>query len=504
MMMDYITSFLDLPFPLFVLSTVVFLIFIVKQTKLLSSSNVKNLPPGPPKLPIIGNLHQAGDKPHVVTADLAKQYGPLISLQLGQQCLVVASTPEVAMAILKTQDRLLSSRVVPNAFQQESLIPHSLIWSDCNQTWKTLRTLCRTEMFSAKALGSQSRLREEKIGKLLDFLQQKEGQTINTEDVVFTTLFNTLTSIIFGQDLLDLKDEHGALDGLKESIHKIIEYGGRVKDIGAFFPVLDRFDLQGIRKGTMRLYKKTFVYWKHIVEERRALVNSSTWSSEQAECFLDRLLENGFSNDQIDQLITELFVAGTNTTTSSVVWAMTELVKHKEVVSKIVEEMEREIKSDRITHSQLSKLTYLQATIKEAMRLHPPVPLLLPHRAAETCEVMNYTIPKDAKVLVNLWAMGRDPNVWDDPLSFKPERFIGSKIDYKGQDFELLPFGSGRRMCPGLPSGMMSVELVLASLIHEFDWVLPDGGDPLKIDMNDKFGIALKRENPLKLIFKHK
>lgn len=500
--MDYITSFLNLPFPLFILSTTFFLIFIFKLS---SSKNVKNLPPGPPKLPIIGNLHQASDKPHVFTAKFAKKYGPLISLKLGKQCLVVASTPEAAMAILKTQDRLLSSRVVPTAFQQESLIPHSLIWSDCNQTWKTLRTLCRTEMFSAKALGSQSRLREEKIGKLLDFLHEKQGQVMNIEDVVFTTLFNTLTTIVFGKDLLDLKDEDGSIrDGLKDSVRKIIENGGRVIDYGTFFPVLDRFDLQGLRKGTMKLYKKIFVYWKHIIEERRALVNSSTWSSEKAECFLDRLLENGFSNDQVDQVVTELFVAGTNTTTSSVVWSMTELVKNKEVLSKIVEEMEKEIKTDRITHSQLSKLPYLQATIKEVMRLHPPVPLLLPHRAAETCEVMNYTIPKDAKVLVNLWAMGRDPNLWDDPLSFKPERFIGSKLDYKGQDFELLPFGSGRRMCPGLPSGMMSLELVLATLIHEFDWVLPNGDDPSKIDMNEKFGIAMKRENPLKLIFKHK
>ena len=301
-MMDYITSFLNLPFPVFILSATFFFIFIVNQ--ILSSKNVKNLPPGPPRLPIIGNLHQLGDKPHVVAADFAKQYGPLISFQLGKQCLVVASSPEAAMKILKTQDRFLSSRAVPTAFQQEGLVHHSLVWSDCNQTWKTLRTLCRTEIFLAKALGAQSRLREEKIGQLLDFLHKKQGHVINTEDVVFTTLFNTLTSIILGQDFLHLKDEHGTLDGLKESVHKIIEYGGRVIDFGAFFPMLDRFDLQGIRKGTMKLYKKTFIYWRPIIEERRARVNSSTWSSEQAESFLDRLLENGFSNDQIDQLVT--------------------------------------------------------------------------------------------------------------------------------------------------------------------------------------------------------
>ncbi|KAJ9560212.1 hypothetical protein OSB04_005372 [Centaurea solstitialis] len=492
----------NLSIPLFLLSTIIFLLLVVKV--LTKPSSLKNLPPGPPRLPIIGNLHQVGDRPHVSTAKFAKEYGPLISLRLGKQVLVVASSPEAAMEILKTQDRFLSSRVVPTAFQQTSLIPHSVIWSECNQTWKNLRTLCRTEMFSSKALQSQSKLRDERLGRLKDFLHTKQGQVINVEDVVFTTLFNTLSSIIFARDFLDLSDEHGTRDGLKESLRKIIEYGGITKDFGSFFPMFERFDLQGIRKGTMRQYKKTFAHWEDIIEERRARIGSSTWSSEQAQSFVDRMLENGFSNDQINQLVTELFVAGTNTTTTSVVWAMTELVRHKEVMSKIVEEIGREIKSDTITDSELSQLPYLQACIKEAMRLHPPVPLLLPHMAAETCEVMNYTIPKNSKIFVNLWAMGRDPKVWDDPLSFKPERFIGSKVDFKGQDFELLPFGSGRRMCPGMPSGVKSVQLILASLIREFDLVLPDDVDPLKLDMNDKFGIALKMETPLKLLFKQK
>ncbi|KAK9048009.1 hypothetical protein SSX86_033030 [Deinandra increscens subsp. villosa] len=173
-------------------------------------------------------------------------------------------------------------------------------------------------------------------------------------------------------------------------------------------------------------------------------------------------------------------------------------------MSKLEKELKNEVNTEKITNFQLSKLTYLQAFIKENFRLHPPVPLLLPHMAAETCEVMNYSIPKNAKIFVNVWAMGRDAKLWDNPLSFNPERFIDSKLDFKGQDFELLPFGSGRRICPGLPSGIKSVELILASLTREFDWGLPNGEDPSKLDMDDKFGIALKRKTPLKLIFKKK
>ncbi|XP_071687144.1 probable (S)-N-methylcoclaurine 3'-hydroxylase isozyme 2 [Rutidosis leptorrhynchoides] len=500
--MDHISTFLNdnnLSPPLLILSTIIFLLFVFKHNK-----SAKNLPPGPPKLPIIGNLLQMGDKPHVDTAKFAKKYGPLISVHLGNELVVVGSSPEAATAILKTQDRLLSSRTVPAAFKQEGLLPHSLMWSECNQTWKSLRTLCRTELFSNKALDAQSTLKEKKVEHLLGFLRKKQGQEIDIEDVVFTTLLNTLSSIVFGSDTLDFKGEQGSRDWFKESMHKIIAYGGRVIDFGSFFPVLERFDLHGTTKGSAKEFAKIFSYWDEMIEERRACVESSTWSSEQAQSFLDRLLENKFSNNQIYQLVTELFVAGTNTTTSTVVWVMTELVKHSNVISKIQEEIKREIHSEQIIISELSKLTYLQACIKETFRLHPPVPLLLPHKAAETCEVMNYTIPKNTKIFVNLWAMGRDPKVWNEPLSFNPERFIDSKIDYKGQDFELLPFGSGRRICPGMPSGIKSVELIIASLIREFDMTLPNNADASKLDMNEKFGIAMKRDNPLKLIFKQR
>ncbi|KAF5772379.1 putative geraniol 8-hydroxylase [Helianthus annuus] len=183
---------------------------------------------------------------------------------------------------------------------------------------------------------------------------------------------------------------------------------------------------------------------------------------------------------------------------------MAEIVKNQDVMKTIEEEMKREIGSNKIKVSQLSKLPYLQACVKESLRLHPPVPFLLPRLAVEICEVTNYTIPKNAQIFVNVWAIGRDPNVWDDPLLFKPERFLGSDLDFKGQDFELLPFGSGRRICPSLPLGSKSMEFIIASLVHEFDWVLPDNEDPSQLDMEERFQITLGREKPLKLIFKQK
>lgn len=205
----------------------------------------------------------------------------------------------------------------------------------------------------------------------------------------------------------------------------------------------------------------------------------------------------------------ELFTAGADTSTSTIEWAMAELIKNPESMEKVVEELDKEgivLNQDSVKESNLVKLPYLQACVKETLRLHPPAPLLLPHRASETCQVMNHRIPKDAQVLVNVWAIGRDPSVWDEPLKFKPERFLNSSaMDFKGNDFELLPFGAGRRICPGLSMAARHVPLVLASLIHCFDWSLPQDKDDhhhqqQQLDMNEKFGVTLQKEKPLLLI----
>ncbi|KAI7745401.1 hypothetical protein M8C21_015098 [Ambrosia artemisiifolia] len=475
------------------LLTPLFLLFIIN----IYFKSKNNLPPGPRPWPIIGNLHQVGENPHVSTAILAQKHGPLISLRLGTKVLIVASSPEAAMGILKTQDRFLSSRFVPNAFHCKYL-PFALVWSlDCNENWKSLRTLCRTEIFSVKALECQSSLREEKLAQMIDFLCSKDGQVVNIEEVVFITMFNTLSNIFFGKDFLDLKDQRGTASGLKEKLIKILE-NGLAPNISDFFPMLQRLDLQGLRKQNLKHMEEVFDSWVGTINERRLAV-----ASQKEQCFLDGLIKNGFSNEQINILALELFTAGTDTITTTIEWAMAELINNKNVMFELQQELKHKIKSSTILESEISKLPYLNACIKETLRLHPPVPLLLPHRATQTSEVLNYTVPRGAQILVNIWAIGRDPKLWEDPFSFKPERFLGSSLDFRaGQDFEFIPFGAGRRMCPGLPSGITSVQSILASLILRFDWVLPNDQDPVKLNMNEKFGVTLAKEKPLQLIFK--
>lgn len=191
---------------------------------------------------------------------------------------------------------------------------------------------------------------------------------------------------------------------------------------------------------------------------------------------------------------------------ATVEWTIAELVKNPKCMKMVQEELAREIysKGAIVTESDVPKLKYLEACVKETLRLHPPGPLLIPRRAAESCTVMNYSIPKNSQVLINVWAIGRDPSYWEDPLVFKPARFLDSSLDFKGNDFEYLPFGGGRRICPGWPMASKLVPLIVASLIHSFDWFLAKGKDIKELDMSEKRDVLLRKKEPLILIPKAK
>ncbi|XP_034708851.1 cytochrome P450 76T24-like [Vitis riparia] len=191
-------------------------------------------------------------------------------------------------------------------------------------------------------------------------------------------------------------------------------------------------------------------------------------------------------------------MAGTHTTSSTIEWAMTELLHKPKTRVKDRSELEEVLgKGTRVQESDTAKLPYLQAVVKETFRLHPPVPLIIREEAGMNSEICGYTVPKSAQVLINVWAIGRDPTTWSDPNEFAPERFLGSEIDVKGQDFELIPFGAGRRICLGLPLAHWMVHLMLASLLHSFDWKLQGDMKPEEMDMSQKFGVSLQKAQPL-------
>nr|WBO25591.1 geraniol 8-hydroxylase-like protein [Phalaenopsis hybrid cultivar] len=198
----------------------------------------------------------------------------------------------------------------------------------------------------------------------------------------------------------------------------------------------------------------------------------------------------------------DLFVAGSDTSTTTLEWAMVELLRRPELMARARDEIATVIGLEReVEESDISRLPFLQAVLKETLRFHPPAPLLVPHKTEERTEINGYTVPKNSQVLVNVWAIGRDEQVWENPDCFMPERFAGGcEIDFRGHHFELLPFGSGRRICPGMPLGVRMVQLMLASLLQSFEWSLPDGMKPEDLDLTEKFGLSTALAAPLKAI----
>ncbi|KAI8542229.1 hypothetical protein RHMOL_Rhmol08G0122100 [Rhododendron molle] len=201
----------------------------------------------------------------------------------------------------------------------------------------------------------------------------------------------------------------------------------------------------------------------------------------------------------IEHLCLDIFGGTTDTTSSSVEWAMAEFLRTPETLEKAKAELEQNIgKGKPIEESDIPQLPYLQAIVKESMRLHPPAPFLIPRTVETDVELYGYTIPQGAQVLV--WAIGHDPSVWENRTSFMPERFLDLDVDVRGRDFELIPFGAGRRICPGLSLAIRVVPLMLGSVINSFDWKLEGGIKPEELDMDDVFGITVQKAQPLRVV----
>ncbi|KAG4204489.1 hypothetical protein ERO13_A04G046720v2 [Gossypium hirsutum] len=180
---------------------------------------------------------------------------------------------------------------------------------------------------------------------------------------------------------------------------------------------------------------------------------------------------------------------------------MSEMIKNPRVMTKAQAEVRQVFEGKgNVDETGVHQLKYLKCVIKETLRLHPVVPLLIPRESSKNCVVNGFEIPAKTRVIVNAWAIGRDPNYWVEPEKFEPERFVNSSVDFMGTNFEFIPFGAGRRICPGILFAQPNVELPLAQLLFHFDWKLPGGMKQEDLDMTEKFGVSMKRENDLVLV----
>lgn len=200
-----------------------------------------------------------------------------------------------------------------------------------------------------------------------------------------------------------------------------------------------------------------------------------------------------------------MLLAGSDTSAAAVVWTMTALMKNPKAMKKVQEEIRKSVgkKSNIVTEDDIQNLPYFKAVIKESFRLYPPVPVLLPRESMEKSTLEQYEIQPGTIIHVNSWAILRDPEIWENSEQFIAERFLNSNIDFKGHDFDYIPFGAGRRGCPGIALGVASMELALSNLLYAFDWELPCGMKKEDIDTDVKPGITMHKKNELCLIPKN-
>ncbi|XP_020210443.1 cytochrome P450 76A1 [Cajanus cajan] len=466
------------------------------------------LPPGPRCWPVVGNIFQLGWSPHESFTKLAHRHGPIMTLWLGSMCTVVVSSSHVARDMFKKHDVVLAGRKIYEAMKGDQGSEGSLVTSQYNSHWRMLKRLCTTEFFVTSRLDAMRGVRARCIHRMMHLMEEASESGTTAVDVgrfFFFMAFNLIGNLIFSKDLLDSETERG--DTFYYHAVKVMEYAGK-PNVADFLPILKWLDPQGIRRKTQFHVNKAFDIAGLFIKER---MESGCSGSKESKDYLDVLLNfrgDGvtepctFSSRTINVVVFEMFTAGTDTTTSTMEWAMAELLHNPRVLRKVQMELRSKIGLDRnMEEKDIENLPYLQAVIKETLRLHPPLPFLVPHMAMDSCNMLGYNIPKESQILVNVWAIGRDSKVWDAPLLFWPERFLEpNTVDYKGRHFEFIPFGSGRRMCPAMPLASRVLPLALGSLLHSFDWILPDGLKPEEMDMTEGMGITLRKALPLKAI----
>ncbi|KAG6525146.1 hypothetical protein ZIOFF_015098 [Zingiber officinale] len=463
-----------------------------------------NLPPGPKPWPVIGNLHLIGPLTHQSLHALAKKHGPLMYLLLGSRPTVVGSSAAAARFFFKTHDLSFSDR--PNTFVTKYTAYNSsdMVWSPYGPYWRQVRRLSLTELFSAKRLHSFSSIRVDEVHSLLRRIFDASPQVV-VKEFLFTFAFNVISRMAFGKQYI--------AQDFKEGIEELVMLFG-VFNLGDYIPWLGFLDLLGNVRRMKLLGRKLDSLYEQILvdhEEHRLCEGDAFVAKYTVDVLLlmvdDPTIDNDtrLDRDRVKAFIQSMIVGASGSSSVTIEWAISELVRNPEKQRKAAEELEQVVGRGRwVEEDDIPRLLYLVAVVKETMRLHPAVPLLVPRQAREHAvageDCGGYDVPAGTSVLVNVWAMGRDPSVWESPEEFMPERFLGSAVDVKGQDMELLPFGAGRRMCPGYGLGLKMVQLLMANLVHGFEWLPPAGMRPEEVSMEEAPGTTLRREVPLKAI----
>ncbi|KAG2315965.1 hypothetical protein Bca4012_066814 [Brassica carinata] len=455
-----------------------------------------NLPPSPVGFPVIGHLHLLKDPVHRCLRGLSGNLGPVFLLRLGSRRAVVVTSASAAEEFLsRGNDVVFANRPIVTMGEYVSYNNTTVLVSPYGEHWRKLRRICTMEIFSAARLKASFEIRRDETRSLLRTIQAaatSKGE-VELRPLLFGLTLNVVMRMIagkryYGQDNAEAKE-------VRELISEMFELGGCVC-IADFLPILKLYDFDGYVKKVKKLGSKLDKFLQGLVDEHRRNRGKTEFNNTMITHLLT--LQESQPEDYTDEIIKGLvevmIVAGTDTTAVTLEWAMANLLNHPDVLAKVKTELNNVVSSEGrlMEESDRTTCTYLNNVISETLRLYPAVPMLLPHSSSVDCKVAGYDIPRGTWLFINAWAIHRDPKLWDEPEAFKPERF--DSVELKTYHPKFLPFGIGRRACPGMGLAQLVLTLGLGSLIQCFDW---ERDEDMAVDMSEGKGLSMPKAVPL-------
>lgn len=489
-----------------------FLLLFIVSYVILDIFTSRNRPPGPWRLPLIGHLHLLRPIPHQALHKLSLRYGSMMSIQMGSHPALHICTPELAKDFLKTNEAAFSAR---HAFHSVEYISNnsSFAFSPFGTFVKGMRKFSIFKLLGTQSISKLEPLRTLELKYFLRVFHEKSklGEPVNITTELIKLTNNIIAQMMWSKRPTDMK-------GLPEEAWTIVRDTNQVfaeLNVANLVPLFNYLDF-GFSRRYKRVHKLFHGMLDQVIAEREEVrrkrkSGESVQGEEVVKDFLEMLLDL-MEDEKADIKLTKLelkgvvldfFTAGTDSAAVIVEWALVELIRQPELLKRAQQEIDDLVGKDRLVEeSDCPNLPFIQAIVKETFRLHPAIPLLL-RKAVEPCEVNGYKIPVGTLLFVNAWSMGRDAKYWENPMEFKPSRFLKSgdsgNIDVKGQSFQYLPFGTGRRVCVAIPLAMQEVYTTLATMIQCFDYKVVDvNGNKLEVlNMSEKKGITAPRAEDL-------
>ncbi|KAD6119529.1 hypothetical protein E3N88_10800 [Mikania micrantha] len=422
---------------------------------------------------------------------MAQTYGPLMMIHLGTVPVLVASSADAAKEIMKTHDLVFANRPQLNIPSKIFYGNKDIAFSQYGEYWRQIKSIAVLHLLSNKKIHSFQHVRSDEMGLMMDKILRSNGSVLNLSELIIALTNNMVCRVALGRTYEGRKFEN--------LLQRAMELLGCFS-VGSYIPSLKWVDqLSGLVRKADDVAKEFDEFLEGVIEEHLDEKRVGVEDRDLVDILLEFQRDNlkGFhlERDMVKAIIMDLFAAGTHTTFTSLEWAISELLRHPQTMQELRQEaLEIGQGKSSIPEDDLDKMPYLKAVIKETLRLHIPIPLLIPRESTQDVKLLGYDIPSGTQVLVNAYMIARDPSNWEEPEEFKPERFLNRPIDYKGFHFELIPFGAGRRGCPGVQFAMIVNELVLANLVYKFDLELV--GEEV-FDMSETNGITIHKKSPI-------